>query len=581
VNDLTALLGNQAGLNPWLVVLLSSIAGLLAFALSNALYVLHSRHKHASAALRRPVAMRVRRSLAASAVAAAALALILTTPGPKLVEDRGWLSGDDLFSVSSRAGFVASYPNADRKVRKGDVILQLVRDAGPDEIAAAANRRAVLAEDLEFAKLESLRVDPLLVAAHSAEKGELDGLLERKHALLENQDSLLRGVRRQELTDQERLDQVQKDLQAARHELDQTETSFRLASTSFEVASKPDVSGLFSGDEMVKREERVAVLGSRREELRERIALLAGEQERLQALTAASDETHAVHMNQRGTEIAMLEAETALARERVKAAWQAIEQDKIRAERQREYRVRQIELQIAELDALLDAREGGLGVQAPWDGLVGFREPSPASARLGNRPLLVLYKPGSIVAKLGITADQTWLERAENVAIEMQALIPEAASSKFAGTIAPGERLPDGSGELQIVGDPPEVAIRELATGSSVPVHVVVRRQNPIAAAQMPWPLWLAVALALGCAYSEARLWWQRRPSRAAETGAATHGIDWGGNPDEFLEYVAGVGIVPRKLRRANSTGDTVEDRRGRREQAPVATQPKIKGSQS
>jgi hypothetical protein len=581
--DYSTVLGLDAGLNPWLVILLSSIVGLLTFALCNALYVLHIRHKNAARKRRGPFAVRCRYTIGAASVAALFLWLVLAAPGPKLVEGRGWLAGDDLFAVSSRSGFVAGYPSSARKVDKGDVILQLIRDAGPEELAAAATRRALLVQDVEFARLETLRVDPLLLAAHATEKDAFDDLLERRRALVENQESLLRGVRRQELADQARLDEVEQELQAARYELDQTDSSFKIATVSLEVTDQSEFRGLFAGDEVRRREERVAVLRSRREELRERIELLGREQRRLRTLTAASDETHAEHMTTRGAEMSELDAEVQAARERVDRAWQDIEQDKVRAERQRDYRVRQVELQIAELDQLLDAREGALEVRAPWDALVGFREPSPASARFSNRPLLVLYKPGSISVKLQVPADRALLDGGDDYAIDLKALIPEAASSTFVGKVTHGSRLPDGSGELQIVGDPPEAAIRDLATGTSVPAHVVIRRLNPLAAAQVGWVWWGLLALAFGFAFSEAKLWrtrvLERRGDGSDTLRPARSGIDWGGNPDEFLEYVVGVGIVSRKLRRAAPTGEHVEERRGQREPAATSASVKVKGS--
>jgi hypothetical protein len=251
----------------------------------------------------------------------------------------------------------------------------------------------------------------------------------------------------------------------------------------------------------------------------------------------------------------------------VHEAWAAVEQDKQRAERQRDYRVREIELQLAEYDALLNAKKDLLDVKAPWDGFVGFREPSPATAGIGNRPLLVLYKPGSIAVKVPVPTGQDALAKSASIGIEMQALTPEAASSTFAGKVAQSVELPDGSGELQIVGDPPEAAIRELATGSAVPVYVTIRRLNPLAAAKIGWLWWLVAAGALGFGISELRQWRARKHARAAAAGAAVakHAssvLNWGGNPDEFLEYVVGVGIVPRKLRRATSI-EVAEERRG------------------
>ena len=572
--DYGGLLNIQPGLNPWLVVLLSSIAGLFAFALSNALYVLHTRHRRLTAKPTARSGVRVRNAITASLITLSVAVLGLAIPGPTLVDGRGWLSGESLFVVASKSGFVASFPNADHVVRKGDPVLQLSRDAGPEEIAAASNRRAQLAQDLEFARLEILRVDPLLLASQASEKGRLDDLLERRRGLIESQQSQLRGAQQEKLGEQTKLDEVERDLQAARHELDQTEASFQAASASVEMTRKPEVRQALSKEDVIKREERAAVLRSRLDELRERVVLLTAQQKRLSVLSSTSDDTQTRHMTMRGTELEQIDREIAVARDRVQAAWQAIDEDKLRAGRQRDYRVRQIQLDMAEYDQLLHARESALDVRAPWDGLVGFREPSPGSARLSNRPLLVLYKAGTLSVRIHVAADQVWIGSALNVGVNMDALVPEAAGSSFAGKVVRAVRRSDGSAELQIAGDPPEPAVRELATGNSVPVHVVIRRLNPLAAAGISWAWWVAGALLVGCAFSEARRWWLRRHKRGingADTElplAAGLRVDWGGDPDEFLEYVVGVGIVPRKMRRAVSAVEDAADARAPRESA-------------
>ena len=580
------LLNLQPGLNPWLVVLLSSISGLLTFAVSNALYVLHMRHGRLTAKLTGRSEKRIRNAITAALIAVSVVSLSLAVPGPTLVDGRGWLSGDNLFVVASRAGFTASYPNADHEVRKGDPVLQLVRDAAPEEVAAATNRREQLIQDLQAAQLEVLRVDPLLLAAQDAQKGRLEELLERRRAIIDNQHSQLRGAQQDKVGEQTKLDEVERDLQSSRHELDQTEASLDAASASLEMARRPEVIGVLSKEEILKRQERAAVLRSRRQELHERVALLEDQQKRLRALTSQSDETQAEHVAMRGTELEDVDREIAQAREQVQAAWNAIDQDKVRAGRQRDYRVRQIQLEINEYDQLLHAREGALDVRAPFNGLVGFREPSPASARLSNRPLLVLYKPGSISVRIHVAPDEAWLASARSgVGINMEALIPETAGSAFAGRISGGVHRPDGSGDLQIVAEPPETAIRELATGSSVPVHVVIRRLNPLDAAGIGWTCWLVGALLAGCAFSEIRRWWLRRPTRSNQRVDAdlplTGGLrlDWGGDPDEFLEYQVGVGIVPRKLRRTVTAVEDTEDGRVRREAAAVGAANIVKGS--
>jgi hypothetical protein len=324
----------------------------------------------------------------------------------------------------------------------------------------------------------------------------------------------------------------------------------------------------------------VVATQGRRDELRARIALLTQEQKLLRAL--ANDDTQAQRKVGGDEALQKIDGSIAQARAAVQAAWQAIEQDKVRAKRQQDYRIRQVELQIAELDELLNVRVGALDVRAPWDGLVGFREPSPAGARSSNRPLVVLYKPGSVSVRINVSADQ--LNGTGPVEIDMQALIPETASSTFAGKITRRVRLPDGSGELYIAADPPEAAIRELAAGSSVPVHVAIHRLNPLAAPGISWVWLLAGALVLGFVVSETRLWWLRRHMRSVNTGsprASVLRMDWGGDPNEFLEYVVGVGIVARRLSHVVSSVEGMDDRRRRREPVTIVGASKAQAASS
>jgi uncharacterized protein (DUF924 family) len=97
----------------------------------------------------------------------------------------------------------------------------------------------------------------------------------------------------------------------------------------------------------------------------------------------------------------------------------------------------------------------------------------------------------------------------------------------------------------------------------------------------MGWAWWLAGALVAGCLFSEARLWWARRHVRVNGGTDAGRGprVDWGGNPEEFLEYVVGVGIVPRNLRRGSPSVDDADERRIRREQTVIGAANKAHSS--
>lgn len=515
-SDWNLLLHVQPALNPWVVVLLGSIAGLFTFAVSSAMHVRHSRNRPSSTAAALGKFALVRRIVVVSTLLFGAFMLARAVPGPTLVDARGWLSGEDLFTVSARPGFIATYPSRTQMVEQGEVILHLVRDAGPEEIAAGIARRDLLLQDLEFARLEPLRIDPLL--------------------LREYEDAA----------------EQMKALQSARHELQQVASSLKAAVARLEVTQRPDAKGAFSADEVSKRIEQVEVLRSRQAELRERIALLSGEE---------PSQVNQFSLTSSRQQDVLLKAQARLDR-----VTQAIEQDKQRAERQRQHRIQQIELQIKEIDELLNPQVGALEVRAPWNGIVGFREPSPASVRGANSPILVLYRPGTVAARVRVPPEQAAPAVGDAVDITMHALVA-GADGAFKGTITQSQRYPDGSTELLIAGDPPELAIRALVYGNPVPVHTNVRRTNPMA--HVSPSVWAAGAVVLGIILVALRARAARRRTMAGDEVGGHQRLNWGGDTEEYLEFVTGAGIVPRRLHGEHPPLRPVEELRRVRQVAP------------
>jgi len=207
-----------------MVLLLGSISGLLVFALSNALHVAIVRargHKVRSTA----VSSRFWPMLVAALALSSGAFVLNLFLGRVDVNGDGLLVGDDLFVVSKRQGFVPSYPNTSSVVKKGDPILVVRRDAGPDEIAAAENKREVLQHELEFIKSDALEVDPLVVREYTLAESALRDLEERAHKELDTRDTLVRVAPQQKLENETRRATVDKDLTSVQGELDQIRLS--------------------------------------------------------------------------------------------------------------------------------------------------------------------------------------------------------------------------------------------------------------------------------------------------------------------------------------------------------------------
>ena len=112
-----AMLASQST-NPWMVLVLGGISGVLVFALFNALHVLLGRHR----AQRASTDTRATRIWPAFTLTLALIAGVVVANlflGRVEVNGQGLLFGDDLFAVTRRPGFLASYPTMPTTVKRG------------------------------------------------------------------------------------------------------------------------------------------------------------------------------------------------------------------------------------------------------------------------------------------------------------------------------------------------------------------------------------------------------------------------------------------------------------------------------
>lgn len=551
--DFTAALAAPQSANPWMILLLGSISGLLVFAFSNALRVFLVRHRA------QKVARTSSRLWPAAAIVVALVGGVMVANlflGRIEVNGQGLLFGDDLFVATRRAGFLPSYPSTPNHVKKGDPILVVRRDAGPDEIAAAENRRARLRHEFEYIKSDALEVDPLVLREYTLAESSLRELDERSQKQLDARDTLVREAPQQRLENEARRQALEKDFQAIEGELDQVKLSLESATRIYEAGERAMAKGLIPQDEFEKRRERMNVLRSRQEELVTRVGALRKERAQTTDLTSTTEGTYSNQLALRSNEISALNRRIGLARQAVKEAAQKLDEDKIRAAAQREKRLKQVQIQIDELNTLLDASEATLSARAPWDGVVGFREPSPASVRSDVRPLLVLFQPGKVSTRMQLPAAHALVYPGEKLDIRLRALTPEAVNTTISGELVERVPLEDGTVELRITCHPPPSAVRDLAMGNTIPISVVVRRPDLLARLGLSWPVAFGFICLIAVCISELRLRSkQRRAARASVGDRLAHGlpsrskrIDWGGDPNEFQEFIVGVGLVSRKV---------------------------------
>ncbi len=463
---------------------------------------------------------------------------------------------------SSHGGldFSPAIPGTPTHVKKGDPILLARRDAGPDEIAAAENKRESLRQELEFVKSDALSVDPLVLREYTLAEGSLRDLEERSQNAVDARDAIVRDGPQRRLENQSRHQTIEDDLRAMEGELEQIRVSLESAVRLYESAERAVDSGIIARDEFEHRRERVNVLRSRQQELQGRSEQLRRQRAQTTDLTSRTEGTYSRQLAVRSAEIASLDKRISMAREMLGQVAQKIEADKLRAAAQREKRLKQIQIQIDDLNTLLDTTETTLSARAPWDGIVGFREPSPASVRSEARPLLVLFRPGTLNARVQLPAVHAGVYPGEKLSIRVRALTTEAAGTAVAAELVDRLSLPDGMVELLFATHPPPAAVRDLAMGNTVPVSVIVRRPDLLARLGLRWPAALAFIGVFAFVTTEVRRRFERRrrlgegPSSASDRvppafPSRAFRLDWGDGATEFQEFVVGVGMVSRRIR--------------------------------
>ena len=505
-------------ISPWTIVVAGGVVGLLVFAFANAFRVILARRQAVRALQERPPRyVRLLRALVWAALFLMLLGALRLMPGRKVVNNQGLLYGDQLFSVMPRTGFLASYPDGKLEVEEGDTLVELKRDAGPDEIVVATNRREILKQELAVIEADALQVDPFVLRQFTVAENNVRDLEQRRRQVVEGMEALGREAPQQRLENATRTRRLDKEIQDLSHTIDQNNTSLTAARKVTRSAQELLDRGLVSADEHSEKLERARVLESRDRELRGRLELLTQERDQLATLTSASSDAYSGQLSRQRSRIAELDRLMVTSRTDLEKAQANVDVDLERARKQRENRLTQIRIQIEELSSFIDNPDSTIAITAPWNAKVGFRDPSPASAAGFNRPLVVLYQDGMIGAQVHVASDTAFQINPDNALVSLRALTPQSINTPFDGKIVERTVLQDGIFQLKIAGAPPAAALKDLAMGATVPVSVIVRRPNMLASLPVGWPLSIVLAILTGIAVSE---WRWRQRQKAADSAA-------------------------------------------------------------
>jgi hypothetical protein len=275
--------------------------------------------------------------------------------------------------------------------------------------------------------------------------------------------------------------QIEQQLVTTQAEIQQTAVGLENAGLQMRSAVTLFDRGLISLNEKSSRIAAYNILQSKLEALKKREVLLQQEKAALQVSLGQSRQTQS---QQIGTLERWL-IEVKQAREQAVAQHSDIakrlQQENGNASERQQSRVRQIELQLEEVNQLLGdpASPDRIKVEAPFDGYIGYRDLSPGSPKVDAGPLIVLYKPDHIWVQLLVSPETAQELTSEKTNIKL--FIPGFSSGldEFTGRIEQKLALTDRRHvELRISAAPPGALVRKLAMGEEFRPRVRVSSQG-------------------------------------------------------------------------------------------------------
>ncbi len=463
------------------VIVVGAMVGLLCVAFGYAHLVWLTRHHQAREAGEARRSSPLRTWLLWVLLVLTAACLLRSVASSRLSERSGFLVGEDLVSVRPRPGLVARFEPSGVNVQQGQFLIRFTGEDGEAPQLALEKRLELLKGELEIARGHPLEFDPELVRREESARTSLENSERRMKQLASERDAIARERTQRRLDFADRIFRIEHDDRTGKRELAELVTRVdteRSALASDELLASQ---GALPERDAARGRDALSALEGRIAQFQDLHAIRGRERRELENLRSATELALAQQVQERSAELENETARTAAARSALALAQSALDQDRPRAEALRERRLRQIQIQLDECQALLEGRGRQLNFQAPWNGRIGFREPSPASPPSDNGPLLVLYRPGKIAADVRLEPGEA---QAMDSDLHAEIHIPPSTSAfmegratedPLAGTLVQKSLLPDGSAELRFALDPPERIVRQLAMGGIIPVVVDLR----------------------------------------------------------------------------------------------------------
>ncbi len=417
-----------------------------------------------------------------AAVASSLLTAIAGIAVQLMLNREGLLRANGLYTVRARQEWPVKSIADEERVSAGAL---LVRFHSPDREANLQSLRLKLDTiELQQNQLDAtpLELDRELIRQLTDTIGEARYRQTNQHDLQMESSRVLRELAREKLARRDSLLQLREQIRSLRIELKQanyenSRQQQRVARASAlkeksaisqdeydEIVSEAQI----AGEEVTRHETRFNELVAAHQELGNLL------QDLVEVMHGQS-QTYALQLESLEEELALLEIRREVFENKLEA-------DRVRAARHRQVQGKQLEMEVLQTKAALDAIERSLCITAPHAGRILWHHPSPNTVKPGD-PLVVLTQEDGVQAEFRLPSweahllaqqDQVILQLVEPKT-EVGELKRRFIQRRFIGSPLSIRVLPDDPGfsSVALACDVPPDGIRTLASGDEIVARLI------------------------------------------------------------------------------------------------------------
>ena len=450
-------------------LIVGGLVGVTAFAFSNALSVWMERNSVASDAREsKPIPLVLAR-FALIAVLLISLFFMIRAWLPYVKSEHvGLLQGEGLYSVRTVNGFTAEFPNANKEIVEGDLLVSFGRKPNPKERADAMLKRDLLREKISFEELKAPIIDAPTMSLMQSLTRRQNELNARERQLLQQKQMYDRSGKRDESITAGATKRLERDLESLNHRINQQEAATNLTQQELDFAERIASDGLVSKLELSRKREAHRVQTSKLEDLRSQQVFLEESLVVDQTIVEEVSESETYSKITDGW-LADIQRERATILEQLDPVEKALAGEEIAANKRLDSSINQLKVELDEVEKTIAGYEDqpSIEVRAPWDGIVGYRDTSPNNIKLAGVPLVVVHKPNSVYVSMRLTSRE--LDRIsgiEDVIVSNKTL--EARDLTIKGSILSVEPTTNGMHEVLVTVQPPGYMLADLVDNGTV-----------------------------------------------------------------------------------------------------------------